>query len=169
MLKYLNSKWNFMLAGTVIALLIMLLLYLLDTAPGMDDAFIVLSKYCSGAIENKSLDSLTGLDWQTAFIVGIVLGAFFASAISAEFKLEIFPADRQNKGFLGSLLITPIIFMSGGFLVMFGLQLAGDSFFGLLSSAMQLSTGAWIFLLSAVSAIFFIAAVTAAKFEKGGE
>lgn len=169
MLKYLNSKWNFTLTGAVIALLVMLLLYLLDTTPGMDYAFIVLSKYCSNSIDNRTIESLPGFDWQTALLVGIILGAFIASAISAEFKLEIFPADRQNKGFFGSLIITPLVFMSGGFLVMFGLQLGGDSFFGLLSSAMQLSTGAWTFLLSAISAIFFIAAVSVAKFEKGGE
>lgn len=167
MLKYLNSKWNFTLTGAVIAVLVMLLLYLLDTTPGMDDAFIVLSKYCSDSIDNRTIEALPGLDWQTALLIGVILGAFIASAISAEFKLEIFPADRQNKGLLSSMLITPLVLMTGGFLVMFGLQLAGDSFFGLLSSAMQLSTGAWTFLLSAVSMIFFIAAVSVAKFEKG--
>lgn len=167
MLKYLTSKWNFTVTGAVLAVLVMLLLYLLDTTPGMDDAFIMLSKYCSDSIESRTIEKLPGLDWQTALLIGVLLGAFIASAISAEFKLEIFPADRQNKGFFSSSMITPLVFMTGGFLVMFGLQLAGDSFFGLLSSAMQLSTGAWTFLLSAVSTIFFIAAVSVAKFEKG--
>ena len=167
MLKYLTSKWNFLAAGATIALLVMFFLYLLDTAPGMDDAFIVLSKYCGNAMEDKSLDPLPRFDWQKAFIIGIILGAFIATAVSAEFKLEIFPADRQNKGFFSSLILSPLVLMSGGFLVMFGLQLAGDSFFGVLSSAMQLSTGAWAFLLSAVFTIFFIAAVAVVKLEKG--
>ena len=38
--------------------------------------------------------------------------------------------------------------MGGGFLVMLGIQLAGDSVFGQISAAMQLSGGAWVFLIA---------------------
>jgi heme A synthase len=85
-------------------------------------------------------------DWQTAFLAGIAIGALFASLASGTWRLRIIPEDVKGSGPMGAFAVTIIQNIAGGFLVMTGLQFAGDSFVGQWAAAMQLSTGAWIFI-----------------------
>jgi hypothetical protein len=167
--KILTGKWNFIFAGCICAFIITFSLYLLDSPPGMEDAYTVLSEYCGEVIEDKNIAGMPVLNWQTAFLAGIFIGALIAAAAGGNFKFELFPDDRKDKGFIASMVITPLHGIVTGFLVMFGLLIAGDSFFGQWASALQLSTNAWIFFTALLCAGFFASAVTGSNFEKGGK
>ena len=150
MTKFITGKWTFYVSGAAMAFLFVLTLYVLDTPAGMSDAYLMISEYCRDFIYKRRINELPMLDWQTGFLGGILIGAFTASIMCGEWKFRIFPEDRTKKGFAGFSFITPLEGIAGGFLVMLGLQLAGDSFLGQWAAAIQLSTGAWIFLVTAL-------------------
>ena len=145
-MKFLTAKWPYYLSASFLAFIFVLVLFLLDAPLGMTDAYISLSEYCRSALENSSLGDSITLDWQTGFLLGVFFGALAAVIAGKEWKFLFFPEDRKNKKFFSSCLITPVQGITGGFLVMAGLQLAGDSFVGQWVAAIQLSTAAWIFL-----------------------
>lgn len=145
MKSLLKATWSFPFAGAVFALIFCLALYLLDTPAGMTNAYIMLAKYCEETASGGELRETIPFDWQTGVLLGIFIGAFAAAVLGGEWKFALFPEDRENKKFIPSLLATPINGFGGGFLVMLGLQLAGDSLIGQWAAAAQLATGAWIF------------------------
>lgn len=175
MIKFITGKWSFYISGVVIAFLFVLTLYILDTPVGMSDAYLMLSEYCRDFIYKRRIDELPMLDWQTGFLGGILIGAFIASIVGGEWKFKIFPEGGSSKGFVGFSVITPLQGIAGGFLVMLGLQLAGDSFLGQWAAAIQLSTGAWIFLLTALifggltTFLLSLKSGEAGKGKKGGD
>jgi hypothetical protein len=167
--RFFTSNWPFVAAGGALAFLLALALYLLNTPVGMSDAYLMISEYCEEVIKEQSISEWPIFDWQTGFLGGIFIGALVASAAGGEFKFELFPDDRKDKAFMKSSIVTPLHGIICGFLVMFGLQLAGDSFMGQCASALQLSTGAWLFLGSCVFSAIFAALIMSAKLEKGDE
>ena len=142
-----TGKWSAYLSGTIIAFLFVLMLYVLNSPIGMSDAYLMLSEYCQESIHHRSILEPPFLDWQTGFLGGIVIGAFFAAILGGEWKLRMIP-ESEGKNFFASAGVTVLLGVSGGFLVMLGLQLAGDSFIGQWASVIQLSTGSWIFFIS---------------------
>ena len=91
------------------------------------------------------------LDWQLGLLLGIFLGALGTAALSGGYK----PRISEGEGSVyRRLAVTPVQGIIGGFLVMTGIQLSGDSVFGQFAAGIQLSGGAWVFLIAmAVSAI----------------
>ena len=166
MLKLITGKWPFYVSGLLMALLINLALYLFNAPVGMSDGYLTLSQYCNKVIEKHQLEP-PALDWQTGFLVGIFIGALITAVMSKQWKFEFFPDDLKVGHAIPSAGKCLIHGVAGGFLVMLGLQLAGDSFFGQWAAAAQLAPGAWIFMLS-----FFITgslvAIVMAKRDAGG-
>ena len=147
MLGFITGKWSSYLAGIVVALLFVLSFYVLNGSIGFSDPYLMISSYCERSIEAKRLDRPPELDWQAAFLLGIALGALGAAIAGKEWRLRILPeADGKNP--LASMGATIATGIAGGFLVMLGLQIAGDSFLGMWSAAIQASTSAWIFFAS---------------------
>lgn len=163
--KLFTGKWSPYLSGSIIAFLFVLMLYVLNSPVGMSNAYLMLSEYCQEAYHNRTIQEPPFLDWQTGFLGGILIGALIASLISGEWKLRMIP-DSKGKGFFASAGSTVLFGVSGGFLVMLGLQLAGDSFIGQWASAIQLSTGSWIFFLSILFWGILFTLILAAKFTK---
>jgi len=167
MWKMLSGKWPFYISGLLMALLVNLGLYLFNAPVGMSDGYLTLSMYCNRMIEKHHLTEPPALDWQTGFLVGIFGGALLTVLFSKQWKFEMFPDDLKGSNSFASAWKCLLHGLFGGFLVMLGLQLAGDSFFGQWAAAMQLSPGAWIFILA-----FFItgslAAIVMSKREEGG-
>lgn len=141
----LSSSWSFWITGTVLAFMIIFMLYLFDDPPGMSDGMLMIAEFCRKTAEAKTISEPPPLDWQTGFLGGIFIGAMGCAFISGKWKLHFKP-----EGMSGSILTgagkAALTGFGGGFLVMLGLQLSGDSFFGQWASAIQLSPGAWIFL-----------------------
>ncbi len=147
MMKVFGSKWSFWISGLVIALIFNLALYLFDSPIGMSNGYLPLSQYCVKVIDNGKIYAPPAIDWQTGFLLGIMLGAFITALLSGDWKFELYPPEMGKEFFpaLGKSILKGVF---GGFMVMLGLQIAGDSFFGQWAAAMQLSAGAWLFLIT---------------------
>ncbi len=167
MVKFFSGKWSFWISGLVIALIFNLALYLFDAPVGMSNGYLPLAQYFVKVIDNGRIAAPPTIDWQTGFLLGILLGAFLTAILSGNWKFEFFPSD-MGKEFFPAFGKSVLAGFSGGFLVMLGLQIAGDSFFGQWAAAMQLSVGAWLFLI-----VFFVTgtilSILLAKRAEGGE
>ena len=163
--KIFTSKWSPHLSGIIVAFLFVLSLYILDSPPGMSDAYIILSEYCQETYHNRAIKEPPFLDWQTGFLGGLFIGALIASITVGEWKLRLLPESGKS-GFFASAGASVLCGLAGGFLVMLGLQLAGDSFIGQWAAAIQLSTGAWIFFLSILFWGVMFTLILAAKFAR---
>lgn len=169
-MRILTGKWSFYVNGIFLSGMIALCLYLFRDTVGMNDGMMMISEYAETTVEqtadSKDID-LPPLDWQTGFLGGIFIGAFAASLMSGNWKIRIFQ-DRES-GIVAKGLKTVLLGFIGGFLVMLGLQLAGDSFLGQWSGALQLSGGSWIFLVSCFAVACGVAIMLEQRNGSGGE
>jgi hypothetical protein len=157
MIKVLSGKWPFYVNGVLIALTVILGLYLFDDSLGMSDGMTVISEFCKESVKEKKLAETPPLDWQTGFLIGIFIGALAAAISSGQWKFRI--TQGSDGGFFRSFFDTVIYSLGGGFLVMLGLQVGGDTFFGQWAAAMQMSAGSWIFLIAFFATAVLIAIV----------
>jgi hypothetical protein len=167
-MNILTGKWSFYINGALIALLIVLCLYLFDDSLGMGDGMVMISQYCNDSVKDKTLNPPPPLDWQTGFLGGIFIGALSASIISGKWKIRI-KQDSEGEGIMLTLFKTVAFGIVGGFLVMMGLQLAGDTFFGQWAAAIQMSAGAWVFLISSFGVAATIAILMERRKESGAK
>jgi uncharacterized protein len=63
-------------------------------------------------------------NWQLMFVVGIIIGAFAASKLSGDFKLQAVP-DMWRERFGSSPLKRAVVAFIGGTIGLFGARLAG--------------------------------------------
>jgi len=169
-MKALTGKWSFYLNGGLLSVMIALCLYLFQDTVGMNDGMIKISEYAEQTAEQVSDNEdieLPPLQWQTGFLGGIFIGALAASIMSGNWKIRFFQ-DKES-GIISKSLKTVLYGLGGGFLVMLGLQLSGDSFLGQWSGALQLSGGSWIFLVSCFAVASGIAIMMENRGESGGE
>ncbi len=165
---FFTGKWSVYLAGLTFAFLFVFSLYVLNSPVGMSNAYLMISEYCEQFTYMRIPEELPLLDWQTGFLLGIIGGALAASIISGKWKIELFPGERKQKDFLASSALTPVQGLVGGFLVMLGLQLGGDSFLGQWAAAIQFSTGAWVFLICAFFTATLLSVIIYAVIMKDG-
>ena len=169
-MRLLTGKWSFYINGALLSGMIVLCLYLFQDTVGMNDGMIKISEYAEQTAEQVSEDEeidLPPLEWQTGFLGGIFIGALAAALMSGNWKVRFFQ-DKES-GIVSKSLKTVLYGLGGGFLVMLGLQLAGDSFLGQWSGAIQLSGGSWIFLVSCFAVASGIAILLENRGESGGE
>ncbi len=145
-----SKKLSPYIAGPLIAVLFMLGYYLINSPPGIDEGYRIISDYCKERIETGVIDvnQRPPLVWQTAFLAGILIGGALGAFSGSDWRLSIFPEGGGVKGMLSSAWTSPLSGLIGGFLVMTGLQISGASFLGQWAAAMMLSTGAWIFIFA---------------------
>jgi len=163
--KIFTGKWSSYLSGTIIAFFFVITLYILDSPTGMSDAYIMISDYCKESIHARAVKEFPFLDWQTGFLGGIFIGALIAAVLGGDWKLRMIP-ESSGKGIFASAGITVITGLAGGFLVMLGLQIAGDSFLGQWAGAIQLSTSSWVFFISLLIWGIIFTGIIAAKVAK---
>ena len=108
------------------------------------------SEHCVEGVTEQDWDALP-LDWQLGLLLGIILGAVGTAALSGWYK----PSFSDGEGSVSRrVVMKPLLGILGGFMMMTGIQLSGDSVFGQFAAGMQLSGGAWVFLIAmAVSAV----------------
>ena len=145
-----TKSWPFYISGSVLAFLTVLSLYMFNDSIGLGDAMTLASEHCVEGVTDQDWDALP-LDWQLGILLGIILGAVGTAALSGWYK----PRFSDGEGSVTRrVVLTPLLGILGGFMMMTGIQLSGDSVFGQFAAGMQLSGGAWIFLIAmAVSAV----------------
>ncbi len=145
-MNLLTAKWPFYISGTLLALMMVLSFYVFDDVIGLGDAMTVVTEYCGDTVMDRSMGEPPPLDWQLGLLIGLFVGSLVGAVVGNKFKPE-FMSDGDGS-FTVKILRTVGCGMLGGFLTMLGIQLAGDSVFGQLAAAVQLSGGAWVFLIA---------------------
>ena len=146
--------WPFWVSGSALAFLTVLSLYLFNDSVGLGDAMTMASEHCVEGVTDQDWDALP-LDWQLGILLGIILGTIGTAALSGWYK----PRFSDGEGSVARrMVMTPLLGILGGFMMMTGIQLSGESVFGHFAAGLQLSGGAWIFLIAmAVSAVLLAA------------
>lgn len=158
-----TSKWPFYIGGGVLAFAFLLGLYTLNDVLGMGDSLTQIRDYCVDTLEHEEFVDSISFDYTLGLILGIMLGAFTAAVFSSNFRLQFFAS--YSGGITIKAFKTVVFGFSGGFLVMLGVQIAGESIYGQIISAMQLSIGAWIFL----GTLMLSGGIVAILLEHGGK
>lgn len=162
-----NSGWPWWFTGIVMAVFGVAMLWMFDDTPGMSDGMLQFAEFSRRAAEEKSVGRVPPLDWQTGFLGGIFIGALACAFITGKWKFALRP-EGGSGGFLAGAGKAVLAGFGGGFLVMLGLQMSGDSFFGQWISAMQISSGAWVFMAVFIASAV-IASVLIARRSGGGK
>lgn len=160
-MKSLCAKLPFFAVAPILALLLVASLCLFDGNTGLSDAMTAFSEYCDEAVINREIPDTPTLEWQHVLLIGILIGAVLAAVLTKAFKLE-FTFGGANH--FSDFLKTAGSGIAGGFLMMLGIQLAGDTVWGQWAAAIQLSSGAWLFL----AAMTITGVVLAILFEQRG-
>lgn len=144
-----TAKWPFYISGALLAILVALSMYLFNDYIGLSDAMIAVSDYCDKAVMDQNLaQPLPEMDWQFGMLFGIFFGALCASLMSNNFKFELL--TDSDGSFTVKTVKTVFGGIAGGFLIMLGIQLSGDTILGHWAGAFQCSSGAWVFLIGMV-------------------
>lgn len=153
------KSWPFYVSGPVLALLVVLSLYLFNDSIGLGEAMTVASEHCVEGVQEQEWDALP-LDWQMGLLLGVFLGALGTAVLSGKYKPQF--SDVAGPVPL-RIFMTPVYGIIGGFLMMTGIQLSGDSVFGQFAAAIQLSGGAWVFLIAMVITAVLLAVLLAQR------
>lgn len=163
MKKIFAGEFNIFVSGGIIGFFFLLCWYLLGTPLGLADGSLIFFEYIEESVNAKQILNIT-FDWQLAFVFGILIGGAIAAFAGGHWDFHFSPEESGN-GIVDKIGISPLQGIGGGFLVMVGFMLSGDSFMGHWANAMRLSVGAWLFLI--LSLIF--AAIAAKFIFKGGK
>lgn len=143
MSKLTAGKMSPFLSGILIAILFMIAAYTLNDCAGAITAY--------SKITDKFTDLYNGnfpaISWEEIFLVGVLLGSFVAALVTKQFKLQLFPEDHLSKGPAYYLTTGLAVNFLGGFLVMCGLIIAGDSFLKMWNDALGLFIIVGLFLI----------------------
>lgn len=151
MLKILcSSKISPWTSGILMALLFIFSLYVLDSSIGSLNGYSNLAEKAV-TIYNGNIPSIA---LEEMFLIGVLIGAFIAALAGKQFKLQLFPEDHLSKGPAYYLTFGVILNLLGGFLVMAGMLIAGDTFTKIWEDALGLFTIVGLFLI-----IMFVEAV----------
>jgi len=148
-----KGKWPFYISGTLLAALMVGSLYILNDKLGLGDA-LAQAGQCFNEQLHSGISEMPSMDWQFGFLFGILVGACSAALISGNFRIRLL-ADCGG-GFTVRTFKTVFLGIFGGFLVMLGIQLSGDSVYGHIASAIQLSGSSWVYLLSMIVSASFL-------------
>ena len=160
-MSFLKKRFPAWCNGFCLVIMVMLGLYLFDDNPGLFGALSTFFNSANDAVQTADMPQVE-LSWQLGLLGGIFFGGFCGSLIQGSFKLVF--ALEDAKGFTGKTIFTVLWSIFAGFLVMLGAVAAGEILFGQLAAAMELSAGAWFFIVTALIA----AGITALFVERRG-
>jgi len=137
------GKLSPFISGVLMAFLFVITAYILDDSAGSIGAYSGITDKLFDLFGENSLN----LNWEEFFLIGILAGSFVSALVSKQFKLQLFPEDHLSRGpayYLSTGLITNFL---GGFIVMMGLIIAGDSFLKMWNDALGLFMIVGLFLI----------------------
>ena len=131
------------IAGVLMALLFMIGAYILDDCAGAITAYSKIADKLAALYKGN----IPSISWEEFFLIGVLAGSFVAALATKQFKLQLFPEDHLSKGPAYYLTTGLFVNFFGGFLVMFGLIIAGDSFLKMWNDALGLFVIVGLFLI----------------------
>ena len=146
-MNFLRKKWPFAVNGLLLSFMVLLGLYLFNDVLGFSAVFSAVFGYAGEAIRDGEIPSVEW-SWQIGMLCGIFVGALGGSLIHGSWKFA--GALEGSSGMFQKVIKSPFVCFITGFLVMFGAILGGEVFFGQMAAAMELSVGAWFFLVTAL-------------------
>jgi len=158
------ERWSPYIVGILIGLLNIVAMIISGKALGASTSFVKAGAYLVKAVDKEKVESNSyyqkhkpELDWGMMLVLGIVIGAFFASLLSGDFLVQKVPlmwAERFSDNFAFRFIMA---FIGGSFLGI-GSRWAGGCTSGHgISGTSQLSVLSWV-----AAAAFFVGGIAVA-------
>ena len=144
---FLKKKWNSAVNALLLIFMIMLGLYLFDDNIGLFSTLSAVFGSAENAVRNSDMPQVEW-SWQLGLLGGVFFGSFCGALINGSFKIVL--AVEDTSSFSGKVFKSSLGSLISGFLVMLGAIMAGDVLFGQVAAAMEISSGAWFFLVFAL-------------------
>ena len=156
--------WSPYWTGIGIGILSWFTFLLSDKPIGCSTAFTRTSGMLEQAITGKSVSNQsyyqkfpTKIDWEWMFVLGIIIGSFFAAMLSGEFQLKWLPSIWVAR-FGPDVLPRILTALLGGIILGIGARWAGGCTSGHgISGTLQLAVSSWIAVI-----FFFISGIVTA-------
>ena len=153
--QYSGPAWSPYLVGALLGVLSWLTFYFSDKPIGASSFYATLAGMAGKLFARRHVESLAYyksnppvLDWEFAFIIATVGGAFIAAFSGGEITGEWLPPMWEARFGAGTIGLRAVIAVLGGILMAFGARLAGGCTSGHgISGTLQLSVGSWIAVL----------------------
>jgi len=138
-------------------------MYLFDTPVGSVSAYSLLFDYSNRIFNGKVPENI---DWQVIFLIGLFMGAVISGITGKSSKLQLFPEDHMSRGPAFCIVLGPVLMFIGGFLVMAGLIIAGNTFLKLWCDSLGLCMVVGLFIIIMFVEAVVIGTLTSLKIEE---
>lgn len=164
--QYPGPAWSPYLVGALLGVLSWLTFYFSDKPIGASSFYATVAGMLGKLVARKHTEKLAYYktnppvaDWEFAFVIAAVGGAFVAAFTGGEITGEWLPPMWEARFGEGSLGLRAGVATLGGALMAFGARLAGGCTSGHgISGTLQLSVGSWLAVIS-----FFVGGVAVAR------
>ncbi|MCQ2377855.1 MAG: YeeE/YedE family protein [Victivallaceae bacterium] len=150
-MKLFSGKCPFFIGGTLLAAALVFGAGIFGARAGVFDAFVGAGNCVKNFLADSWWCEKPDFDGQFALLLGIFVGALLVALVSGNFR---FKGD-------GGIFFALIGGLAGGFLVMTGILVSGDTLWGHLTGCALLSAGSWVFLAAALGAAVFLSVLFA--------
>jgi len=163
--QYPGPAWSPYLVGALLGVLSWLTFYFSDKPIGASSFYATLAGMIGKLVAKKHTESLAYYktnppvaDWEFAFVIAAVGGAFIAAFSGGELTGQWLPPMWEARFGEGTLGLRAAVAIFGGMSMAFGARLAGGCTSGHgISGTLQLSVGSWIAVVC-----FFIGGIAVA-------
>ena len=164
--QYPGAAWSPYLVGALLGVLSWLTFYFSDKPIGASSFYATLAGMIGKVFAKKHVESLAYyknnppvLDWEFAFVLATVAGAFLAAFSGGELTGEWLPPMWEARFGEGTIGLRASVAVLGGMLMAFGARVAGGCTSGHgISGTLQLSVGSWIAVVC-----FFLGGIAVAR------
>jgi uncharacterized membrane protein YedE/YeeE len=163
--QYPGPAWSPYIVGALLGVLSWLTFYFSDKPIGASTFYATVAGMLGNLFARKHTEKLAYyktnppvVDWEFAFVLAAVPGAFLAAFTGGELTREWLPPMWEARFGEGSVGLRAAVAILGGVLMAFGARLAGGCTSGHgISGTLQLSVGSWIAVLC-----FFVGGIAVA-------
>jgi uncharacterized membrane protein YedE/YeeE len=163
--QYSGPAWSPYLVGALLGVLSWLTFYFSDKPIGASSFYATAAGMLGKLFAKKHTEQLAYyksnppvVDWEFAFVIATVGGAFLAAFTGGEVTGEWLPPMWEARFGEGSIGLRAVVAALGGVLMAFGARLAGGCTSGHgISGTLQLSVGSWIAVIC-----FFVGGIAVA-------
>jgi uncharacterized membrane protein YedE/YeeE len=163
--QYSGPAWSPYLVGALLGVLSWLTFYFSDKPIGASSFYATVAGMLGKLFAKKHTEQLAYyksnppvVDWEFAFVLATVGGAFLAAFTGGELAREWLPPMWEARFGEGSIGLRAVVAALGGVLMAFGARLAGGCTSGHgISGTLQLSVGSWIAVIC-----FFVGGIAVA-------